>query len=215
MTEADLAVDAALKDQLRAARPGYGWLSEETPDDAARLSHDSIFVIDPIDGTRAYIDGQDTWALSLAIVTQGRPAAAVVYLPAKDRIYTAAAGEGAQCDGVAMRAADRGDVTGARILANKMALDAKHWPNGMPEFSRHFRPSLAYRMSLVAEGRYDGMITFRDAWEWDIAAGALLAEEAGARVTDRHGGALAFNSAGAKTAGVVCAPEGVWRGILG
>ena len=77
----------------------------------------------------------------------------------------------------------------------------------VPGLTRHFRPSLAYRLALVAEGRFDGMLTLRDSWDWDVAAGALIAAEAGARVTDRAGGALRFNAPGRKTAGVLAAPE--------
>ncbi|MBV0913650.1 3'(2'),5'-bisphosphate nucleotidase CysQ [Anianabacter salinae] len=214
VSEADYAVDAALKAHLTAARPDYGWLSEETPDDAARLSRRSVFVVDPIDGTRAYVAGEDTWALSLAVVTDGVPVAAAVFLPAKDRLFSAASGEGAMLNNAAIRASTPDSLTGARVLANKAAFEPHHWPGGVPDVSRHFRPSLAYRMCLVAEGRYDAMITFRDAWEWDIAAGALIAAEAGAAVSDRFGAALQFNSPAALTPGVVCGGKAVWQGVV-
>ncbi len=96
VTEADLAVDEMLKDRLLAARPDYGWLSEETDDDPARLAHDHVFIVDPIDGTRAFMAGERTWAHSLAVAHQGQIVAAAIYLPAHDKLYTAAIGDGAR-----------------------------------------------------------------------------------------------------------------------
>jgi myo-inositol-1(or 4)-monophosphatase len=191
VSEGDYATDTALRNALTTARPGYGWLSEETPDDAARLSCDRAFVVDPIDGTRAYVDGQDTWALSLAVVSGGAPVAAVVYLPARGTLYAA-----------------------ATLLAPRPSLDPEHWPGGVPPVTRAFRPSLAWRLALVAEGAFDAMLTFRDAWEWDIAAGALIAAEAGARVTDRAGAPLAFNSPAARTPGALVAPPPLHAALL-
>ncbi|MFT5346868.1 MAG: myo-inositol-1(or 4)-monophosphatase, partial [Dinoroseobacter sp.] len=171
VTEADFAVDNMLRETLCAARPDYGWLSEETEDSAARLSNSSVFVIDPIDGTRAFVAGETPFALSLAVVTDGVPTAAAVFLPAKDKLYAAALGGGATLNGAPISVALPGAET--RLLATKPNFDPKHWPGGLPVATRHFRPSLAYRLALVAEGAFDGMLTLRDAWEWDIAAGAL------------------------------------------
>ncbi len=212
VTEADFAVDTMLRESLRAARPDYGWLSEETEDSADRLSHARVFVIDPIDGTRAFVAGETPFALSLAVVTDGVPTAAAVFLPAKDKLYAAALGEGATMNGVPLAVAGPGAET--RLLATKPNFDPKHWPGGLPEASRHFRPSLAYRLALVAEGAFDGMLTLRDAWEWDIAAGALLVTEAGGATSDAFGGPLRFNNSHPQTAGVIAAPHGVQHSIL-
>jgi myo-inositol-1(or 4)-monophosphatase len=92
VTEADMAVDALLRTNLLAERPHYGWLSEETADDPARLGRDAVFVVDPIDGTRGFIDGDDRWCVSLAVVRAGRPAVAVLYAPAREELYTAVRG---------------------------------------------------------------------------------------------------------------------------
>ena len=208
VSEGDYAVDAFLRETLTAARPGYGWLSEETPDDGTRLAKETVFIVDPIDGTRAYVDHQATWALSVAVVHHGKPTAGVVNLPARDKLYAAATGEGAAVNGVAIRTGTRTDPDGATILAPKPSLDPRWWTHPMPRFERHWRPSLAYRFCLVAEGRFDAMLTLKDAWEWDIAAGALIAEEAGATVTDRNGKALRLNDRNAKSAGILTgAPE--------
>ena len=214
VSEADLAVDAHLKEVLQAARPNYGWLSEETPDTEDRLSRDRVFVIDPIDGTRAFIDGQETWAHSIAVVERGIVVAGVVFLPARDRLYAAALGEGATRDGAAISVSARDDPAGATVLSNKAGFDAKYWSVPPDDMTRKFRPSLAYRLAAAGEGRFDAMLTFRDAWEWDIAAGALIAAEAGATVTARAGGPLVFNAAHPKTRGVIVAPPGLHKALL-
>ena len=204
VTEADLAVNDMLKAMLLEARPNYGWLSEETPDDAARLGRESVFIIDPIDGTRAFIAGEDGFSHSLAVAKQGRITAAVVYLPALDRIYVASEVSEPLRDGAPMAVSPRDRLEGANILTNKASLDPSLWPGGVPDIDRSFRTSLAYRLCLAAEGRHDGMLTLRDAWEWDIAAGSLIAQRAGAVVSDRTGAAIRFNTASARANGVLC-----------
>lgn len=206
VTEADLAVNDMLKSTLTMARPDYGWLSEETPDNADRLSVDTVFIIDPIDGTRAFVAGEETWAHSLAVAHKGQVTAGVVYLPAIDRIYVASATSAPMRDGEVIRASGRDRLEGANILTTKANMVPEKWPGGVPEITRSFRASLAYRMCLAAEGRFDGMLTLRDAWEWDIAAGSLIAERAGAVVTDRNGASLRFNAPTALCEGVLALP---------
>ncbi len=204
VTEADIAVDTYLRDTLLAARPHYGWMSEETPEDAAARAAETVFIVDPIDGTRAYAKGEETWAHALAVVHAGRPVAGVVHLPVPDKLYAAALGQGATRNGARVRvgtdpvALDQSDV-----LVTRPNLADHLWQGPVPTLTRHFRPSLAYRMALVAEGRFDGMLTLRNSWEWDVAAGALLISEAGGRVSDRTGAPLRFNSAARQTAGIV------------
>jgi myo-inositol-1(or 4)-monophosphatase len=206
VSEADLAVNDMLRARLLTARPDYGWLSEETPDGADRLAAETVFIIDPIDGTRAFIAGEETWAHSLAVAHKGKVTAGVVYLPAIDRIYVASETSAPLRDGEVIRASGRDQLEGANILTTKANMVPEKWPGGVPEITRSFRASLAYRMCLAAEGRFDGMLTLRDAWEWDIAAGSLIAERAGAVVTDMTGAALRFNSPGAQAKGVLALP---------
>ncbi len=208
VTEADLAVNDMLKARLLAARPDYGWLSEETPDNADRLAVDTVFIIDPIDGTRAFVAGEETWAHSLAVAYKGTVTAGVVYLPAIDRIYVASATSAPMRDGEVIKVSGRDRLEGANILTTKANMVPEKWPGGVPEITRSFRASLAYRLCLAAEGRFDGMLTLRDAWEWDIAAGSLIAERAGAVVTDMTGATLRFNSQGAQAKGVLALPPG-------
>ncbi|THH36613.1 3'(2'),5'-bisphosphate nucleotidase CysQ [Aliishimia ponticola] len=213
VTEADLAVNDYLAETLRAARPDYGWLSEETEDSTARLSAKTVFIVDPIDGTRSFIEGGRTWAHSIAIAHEGVTVAGVVFLPARDRLFSAAKGEGAALNGAPVAARQTDNLRDAQILAARPITDQKFWNGPVPEFVRAYRPSLAYRMALVGQGRFDGMITFRPTWEWDIAAGSLIASEAGATVTDRRGATLQFNKADPRTSGVISAAPNLHRAL--
>jgi len=206
VTEADLAVNAMLEDMLPKARPDYGWLSEETEDTASRLSCDRVFIIDPIDGTRSFTEGSRTWAHALAVAEKGVVTAAVIYLPQRGLLYTAAMGMGAKCNGAPITISDLTELGQANVLAARPILDAHHWENGVaPEFTRSHRPSLAYRMAKVADGRFDAMLTLRPSWEWDIAAGDLILREAGGDCSDRLGAALKFNNPHPQLNGVVAA----------
>lgn len=213
--EADLAVNAMLDDMLRAARPDYGWLSEESADDGARLNHDRVFIVDPIDGTRSFLEGARTWAHSLAVAEGGTVTAAVVYLPMRDKLYAAAAGQGATLNEVPIRTALRRDPEGASLLAARPAYDKGNWRGNVPALLRAYRPSLAYRLSLVAEGRFDAMLTLRPAWEWDIAAGDLILREAGALISDRAARPLGFNNRVPRLDGVLAANPVLHKALAG
>ncbi len=213
VTEADLEVDALLHRTLLSARPGYGWLSEETADTPDRLAADRVFIIDPIDGTRAFIAGSADWAHSLALAEHGEITAAVVLLPARDQLYAAARGRGATLNGAPIRAATGTGFDGATLLGPAASLDPAHWADGaVPPLRRTFRSSLAFRLCLLAEGRYDAMLTLRPTWEWDIAAGSLILAEAGGTATDRRGAALRFNRPHPQCDGVLAA--GALHGAL-
>ena len=214
VTEADLKIDRMLKDRLTLARPDYGWLSEETEDDPERLKARRIFIIDPIDGTRSFVAGHDTFAHSLAIAEDGIVTVGVVYLPMLDLLYTARLGDGAALNGNAISCSREAVLGNANVLAAKPQLDPSLWPGGVPDVNRHFRSSLAYRLCLVAEGKFDAMLTLRDAWEWDIAAGTLISSEAGAHVSDRLNAPLRFNNPAAQTAGVIVAGAGLHHQIM-
>ena len=214
VTQADLAVNARLSDVLRTERPDYGWLSEESAHDPHRAAAPATFVIDPIDGTRSFIGRERTWAISIAVVRDGRPVAVVVHMPAMGFTYSASAGGGAHRDDRPLQASRAEGLAKARVLATKPSMRSEHWEGDPPELHRSHRPSLAYRLCLVAEGRFDAMFTFRPSWEWDIAAGALICAEAGATVTDSWGAPLVFNSPEALTPGVICAAPGLHDALM-
>ncbi|WP_439117785.1 inositol monophosphatase family protein [Nereida ignava] len=214
VTEADLAVNQMLERTLPAARPDYGWLSEETEDDTSRRNKPRVFVIDPIDGTRAFIAGSDTWAHSLAVVEDGRPVAAVVYLPVLDKMYTASRDVPAKLNGQEITVSGRTEISGATVLAAKPNFDQHHWRGDVPDVEPAFRSSLAYRMALVAEGRFDAMLTLRPTWEWDVAAGSLLVTQAGGAVTGRHNEEPVFNNAMPQLSGMVAAGPPVHKELI-
>ncbi|MCW8842795.1 MAG: 3'(2'),5'-bisphosphate nucleotidase CysQ [Rhodobacteraceae bacterium] len=214
VTEADLAVNTMLERDLRAARPAYGWLSEESEDTKERLSHDRIFVVDPLDGTRSFMQGARTWAHALAIVDKGEVIASVVYLPMLDKLYSAQKGGGAFLNNAPIMPSSQDALSGASVLAARPAMDPEHW-RVVPDVKRSHRPSLAYRTALVAEGRYDAMLTLRPTWEWDIAAGDLILREAGAATSDRYGQRLSFNNPDPRQLGMVAAPSALHQGLTG
>lgn len=214
VTEADHAVNDALAGLLRAARPGYGWLSEESPDDAARLDCEHVFILDPIDGTRAFIAGEDSFSHALAIARHGQVTAGVVFLPALDRLFAATQSGPATLNGAPIHASTLPGIEGANILTPAANLKPEFWPGGVPDVTRSFRASVAYRLALVAQGRFDGMLSFRQGWEWDIAAGSLIAARAGATVTDRHGQPLQFNAPTPRADGLLVAAPGLHAALL-
>lgn len=215
VTEADLAVNDLLQNVLLLARPDYGWLSEETEDGTLRLGHDRVFIVDPIDGTRSFTEGADTWAHAIAVAEHGQIISAVVYLPLRNLLYTASRGRGAYLNGVPIRASEVADFGQATILAAKPAMAPSAWRSGVcPNFTPAYRPSLAYRLGLVAQAKFDAMLTLRASWEWDIAAGALIVEEAGGNITDQRGAPLRFNSADPRLDGVVAGGPSIHNALL-
>lgn len=200
--EVDLAVDELLRRRLSALLPDAGWLSEETEDDADRLSRDRVWVVDPIDGTRDYIRGRTGWAVSIALVEAGRPVLAVLHAPALDQTWRATLGGGAFRNEVRAVVSDRTELAGARVPSDGLSradrdLVAVAKPN-----------SIALRIAMVAAGEADLLVTQRWGNEWDIGAAALIATEAGAWMSDALGGALAFNKPDPRMWGLLtCAPE--------
>lgn len=215
VTAADLAVNDLLLSTLRQARPDYGWLSEETEDNPDRLDRDRVFIVDPIDGTRSFVEGSSTWAHSIAVAEQGVITAAVVFLPMRDKLYAAALGQGATLNDRTIHASTMSSLGQATVLAAKPAFSDHHWKaRQAPDFKRGYRPSLAYRLALVAEGRFEAMLTLRHSWEWDIAAGALIAAEAGGCAQDRTGAPLRFNNADPRLNGVVAGGGAVCAALI-
>ena len=195
--EVDLAVDALLRDRLRAIDPEAGWLSEETRDDAARLCATRVWVVDPIDGTRDYLRRRPGWCVSVALVEGGRPMLGVLDAPARGEIWRAVAGEGATRNGAAIRASTRADLPGARVPADTL-------PKSETDLVGVPRPnSIALRIAMVAADEADLCATLRWGHEWDIAAAMLIAEEAGAAVSDAFGAPIRYNSTKAEAFGLL------------
>ncbi len=193
VTEADFAVDAFLKDALIRAFPDAGWLSEETEDDSSRLGRTQVLVVDPIDGTRAFIEGDPRWAVSIALTIAGRPVAAVVHAPALDETYAAAAQNGAALNGGAIAVSLRSQLEGARIGGPRGLIQTIEREAGLSLTIEPKIPSLAYRLALVARGALDVAVASDKSHDWDIAAADLIVAEAGGALVDAHGHGLVYN----------------------
>jgi myo-inositol-1(or 4)-monophosphatase len=190
--EADIAVDRLLRERLTAGNAGIAWLSEESVDDPARLAASHVWIVDPIDGTRAYIAGLPDWAVSAALVADGRPIAACLYAPAHDQFFMAVAGGGAHRNGVAIAAAPGADLADVRIGGPRKFLEKLQAV--APPFQTMPRShSLALRLARVAEGAFDAAFAGGNSHDWDLAAADLLVHEAGGAVTSFGGAAVTYN----------------------
>lgn len=194
VSEADLAVDRFLKTELLAARPDYGWLSEETTGESLTCSAKRLFVVDPIDGTRAFLKGQSTWCVSVALVVDGIPVAGVLDCPAKNEVYAAVAGGGAKRNGQKLAVANpsaapsiAGPATMIDALPNRFRRSVNRHP---------YIPSLAYRIAMVADGSIDATFVRPNAHDWDIAAADLVLREAGGSIRMSDGAAPRYGRAG-------------------
>jgi myo-inositol-1(or 4)-monophosphatase len=204
VTNADLAADALLKAELRRGRPEYGWLSEETADDPARMSAKRVFVVDPIDGTRAFLKGEPWWTMCVAVVEDARPVAGVIFAPQLAETFAAISGSGATLNGAAIGAGDAQAIEGCRMVGQPQGFKHKAWPRPWPEMQILRRNSTAYRMCLVASGAADATVAFAHKHDWDLAAADLIAREAGAFVGDHAGRLFAYNRAHPVQQGLVC-----------
>jgi myo-inositol-1(or 4)-monophosphatase len=199
VTEADLAVDRFLMEALCSARPGYGWLSEETEDNASRLDKENVFVVDPIDGTIAFMKGRPHFTICAAVVRDGRPTAGVVFNPILEEMYTARIGNGALLNGRTIKVSAQKEVEGCRMVADAGTMRHPAWNNPpnrpWPEMHIENRNSIAYRLALVAAGEWDAMMALSSKRDWDLAAGDLILNEAGGVVTTHEGAPLRYNRA--------------------
>ncbi len=208
VTEADLAIDTFLKAELRRARPTYGWLSEESLDDPARLDAHRIFVVDPIDGTVAFMKGRPHFTICAAVVENGRPVAGVVFNPATDEYFAARSDSGAFLNGNPIHVGLRAEIADSRLLGNRQVFAA--WPlMHIENFS-----SIAYRVALVAEGRFDAMISLTTKHDWDLAAADIILTEAGGRLVGADGLPLAYNRPLAVQGATIAAGPGLIQPLL-
>ncbi|MEM6665691.1 MAG: 3'(2'),5'-bisphosphate nucleotidase CysQ [Pseudomonadota bacterium] len=193
VSEADLAVDAFLKDRLFAMRPDYGWISEESPAIAAGSTDRATraFIVDPIDGTRAFLNARDTWTVCVGVLEDGVPVAGVVFNPVRQELYASVLGGGAWLNGRHIAVSQTRALEGATLAGGEgvykaaAAIGALH-----PPVIFTGATSMAYRLCLVAEGACDATVALSRKSPWDLAPGMLILHEAGGRSGDRKGGAL-------------------------
>ncbi len=202
VSDIDMEVDALLTGRLRGILPDAAWLSEETIDDPARLDARLLWLVDPIDGTRDYVGGRSGWCISVALVADGQPVFAVMAAPAQSKLWVAATGEGVTCNGERLSGSKRQDFTGSRVPADDLPrLDRDLVTVEKPN-------SIAMRMTMVACDRADLVASLRWGNEWDVAAAHLVAQEAGAVVTDALGQPIVYNKREPIDFGLICcAPD--------
>jgi myo-inositol-1(or 4)-monophosphatase len=192
VSEADIAVDELIRQRLQSATPGYGWLSEESVDDRMRLDKRRVWIVDPIDGTRAYLGGREDWSISAALVEGSKPCLAAVFAPATDEFFFAVAGRGAARNNVAIRVSpgagfDIDRMAGPHFLLNRVRGATS------PELKNFKIGSLALRISRVAQGALDAAFVGGNSRDWDLAAADLLLREAGGQLTSLSGEVPVYN----------------------
>jgi len=212
VTEADIAVNDLLHQQLTALCPGAGWLSEETAEIPSSTT--LMWIVDPIDGTRAFISGRADWAISVALVEDGRPLVAALYAPVSEEIFLATRGTGATLNGAPIKANDGDGLRGAKIAGPKRYLDRfSNLAEGtLAQPKVH---SLALRLARVAHGALDAAFASRGSHDWDLAAADLLVHEAGGALTDFTGRPLKYNGSQAVHGALVAAGQARHDALIG
>jgi myo-inositol-1(or 4)-monophosphatase len=192
VSEADIRVNDLLEDRLRAATPDYGWLSEESVDDDARLGKARVWIVDPIDGTRGYLAGREDWCVSVALVEDTSPLLAAVFAPATDEFFFAARGEGAARNDVPVHATPGTELDFSRIAGPKPLVERLNLSAG--EITLYPRiGSLALRLCRVAQGSLDAAFAGGQSRDWDLAAANLIVQEANGNMTALSGDQILYN----------------------
>ncbi len=212
VTDADLAADRLIRERLTAGRPAYGWLSEETADQPDRLGKDRVWIVDPIDGTRSYIDGRPEYAISVGLAKDGVAVAGVIFNPSAGELFLAARGAGAwlqrmpaSADGIRaaaahtpldgatrLRVSDVADPRAVRLVASRSEIRAGEI-DPFTDWSVEGAGSTAWKMATVAAGRADVFLSRGPKSEWDVCGGDVIVREAGGWCSDLLGGRLVYN----------------------
>jgi len=198
VSAADLMVDAMLRERLGALIPEAAWLSEESVETPGRAEKRLAWVVDPIDGTRDFIRGRTGWSVSVALVEDGEVVVAVLVAPARDEVWWASKGQGAWRNGLRLHCGSHQTLSKARVPADHLrGIDIDYVLVPKPN-------SIALRIAMVAADEADAVASIRWGAEWDIAAAYLIAQEAGAMVTDVMGRPLRFNRPDPRALGILC-----------
>ncbi len=203
VSDADIAVDRFLRQELEKLVPEAGWLSEETHIDHSGAGEELTWVVDPIDGTKDFVKGRTGWCVSVALVKNVAPIFGVLDAPAMQETWVAKAHERTEVNGISLRASGRTAYEGSRLPAENLPPELKMTAVPKPN-------SIALRMAMVASDRADVVASTRWGHEWDIAAAHVIATEAGARVSDALGNPLSYNGTHGKALGVICTAPGLF-----
>jgi myo-inositol-1(or 4)-monophosphatase len=203
VTTADFDADSEIKRLLRAPFPEYGWLSEETADNAERLACHRVWIVDPLDGTKEFIKGIPEFVVAIALAEDGHPVLGVTYNPIKREMFWCARGSGCYMDSQPVHVTPTPTLERATVLASRSETSRGEWKSYEGKLRVNPIGSVAYKLALVAAGRADATFTRTPKSEWDIASGAALIVEAGGRITDIEGGEMRFNKPSVKLKGFV------------
>lgn len=214
VSEADLAVDVLLKERLAGAGQRYGWLSEESEDDLIRLDQPRIWVVDPIDGTRAFLKNKPEWTVSAALVENGHSILAAVFNPATKEFFHAVRGGGAFLNDQPISVQDPVELEGSCLAASATMFKPERWDTPWPPLETLWVNSIAYRLALVAAGKCDGTVSLSNKCDWDIAAAHLLVDEAGGIVTTRDASPLVYNRKVPRHSSVVSAGPALHAALI-
>ena len=214
VSEADMALDKLLHQRLLEDRMDYAWLSEETEDDLVRLTKSHVWIVDPIDGTRAFLHDKPHWVVSVALVVDGIVQMGCLYNPVKEEYFEAVLGNGATLNGQKIEINGRKEIEGATIISAPGRFKSKIWPTPWPPVKSYMVNSVAYRMALVACNKADALLTLSGKSDWDLAAADLLVREAGGMVSDHMGGELLFNRKNTRHPSVLVANRNLYPKLL-
>lgn len=192
VSDADMAVDAHLKARLPALWPDSYYISEESQEARGQNSDAPFWLVDPIDGTRAFIQGEEDFVISVALMQAGAPIIGAIFHPVRQIFLYAAQGEGASQNGAPIHASRTDAMARARLVGNRRRIEKTMAAQNQTIAGAAFRHSMAWRMALVAMGQYDATISFTPKSDWDLAAGHLLILEAGGRVSDLQNRPLVY-----------------------
>jgi len=203
VTEADLEANQCIERTVRAAFPDDGWLSEETADSADRLERTRVWIIDPLDGTKEFINHIPEFCVCIGLVEHGVAVLGVSYNPVRDEFFAGARGSGVTLNGTPVTVSTVRDLATARFLTSRSETERGEWDEFRSDFTTELTGSVAYKLALIAAGRGDATFSLTPKHEWDVCAGAALITEAGGRITDRYGKPLRFNQRAVKLPGII------------
>ena len=194
VTTADYASNHYLEEHLREVFPEYGWLSEETADNKERLKRERVWVVDPLDGTKEFIEGLPQFVVSIALVENGVPILGVLYNPVTGETFSAVKGQGATLNDEPIKASKLEHLEEAEIFNSRSETRRGLWEPYQPHFRRLIpMGSVAYKLGLTAAGKADVFATLRPKNEWDVCAGHMILREAGADLLVLNGKGLTYN----------------------
>ncbi len=214
VSEADIEIDNFLQVELKKKIPHTGWLSEENKDDYSRLNYDKALIVDPIDGTKSFLNGKKDFCISIALINYGRPISAIIYNPINEELFEAEKNKGSWLNSKKIHTTKTSKLENSKMCAFKPMFSHPAWKKPWPKMFIDNKNSIAYRMALVSSGQFDSMMALNTKSDWDIAAGDLLINESGGKVTDHKGNQLIYNLKNISKKSIIGACEGLHDKII-